>query len=129
MPVYKFGPDGNFVFGRPINRMDRGGLYAGFMVSKSMRLGIMKFGTVISWLAISPDEAQQLATTIRSKCTATFGNLSYDKSTLPIRVIANRDKDVVELYLPQSMETLAANPEMWLALSEVIETTVSSMAN
>lgn len=125
MAVHKFGPDGNFVYGGPINRLDRGG--SGFIVSKAIRRGIMKFGTVVNWLAISPDEAQQLATAMRSQCIKAFGNLSYNKSQLPIRVIANRDKGVVELYLPAMVETMVAHPEMWLALAEVLDTTVASM--
>jgi hypothetical protein len=121
------GPDGTFPLGSPINELDRGGLYAGFTVNKPMRLGLMQFGATVNWLAGSSDEMQQLATAMRSKCIKAFGNLPYDKSTLPIRVTANRDKGLIELRLPQSAETLAANPEMWLALSEVIETTISSM--
>lgn len=121
------GPDGKFRFGVPINRHDRGGLNCAFSVNKRSRRGTMQFGTAVSWLAGSPDEMQRMAMAIRLKCVQTFGRLRYDKSTLPIRVIAAKDKGMIELYLPQTMEILIANPEMWLALSDQIETTVASM--
>jgi len=44
-------------------------------------------------------------------------------------VTANREKGMIELRLPQTTEILAANPEMWLALAEVLEATVNSMKN
>ena len=31
----KIGPDGKFAFGKPINAIDQGGLYAGFRVMPS----------------------------------------------------------------------------------------------
>lgn len=121
------GPDGKFIYDVPINQIDRGGLYAGFTVNKRLRRGIMQFGTVVTWLAGSPADMQQLAKVIRQDCIKAFGRLPYNKSQLPIRVTANKEKGVIELRLPQPAEVLVANPEMWLALSEVIETTVSSM--
>ena len=123
------GPDGKFGLGTPIRPYDQGGLHCEFIVNKSMRRGIMRFGTAVSWLVGSPEEMQRMATGIRSRCFGAFGRLRYDKSTLPIRVIANRDKRLIELYLPQSMEMLIANPEMWLALSDKIETTIALMKN
>ena len=130
--VRSIGPDGRFPYGRPVNALDQGGLYTGFRVIKEMRLGVMEFGTAVSWLAGSPDEMQELAATMRRAITEAFGDLSYDKSTLPIKVTANANKvtasankGIIELKLPQTAGILAANPEMWLALAEVIDETIA----
>lgn len=127
MATKQIGADGTFPLGGPINAIDRGGLRAAFQVSRELRLGVMQFGTEVSWLAAPPSEMRQLAQQMRKRCIEEFGHLPYDKSTLPIRVIANREKGVVELTLPQSAATLAANPELWLALAEVIDTTIETM--
>lgn len=123
------GPDHTYPLGSPINRNDRGGLYAGFSVNKRLRLGIMQFGTVLSWLSSPPSEMITLAQTIRRMIHKEFGMLPYDKSTLPLKVVGNETVGVVEIYLPQPVETLAANPEMWLALSDVVEAAAKQMTH
>lgn len=126
------GPDGSFTFGRPVKPIDQGGLYSGFQVIKAMGLGVMQFGTPVSWLAGTPDQMQELAAVIRRDIIDAFGNLPYDKSTLPIKVTANANKvaasvnkGIIELRLPETVTILAANPEMWLALAEVIDETIA----
>ena len=121
------GPDGSFVPGGPLKQGDRGGLNAGFSVNKAGRIGILQFGTELSWMAGQPDEMTIFVQNVRQRCLAAFGSLPYDKSTLPIRVVANQERRVIELYLPRSAEVLAANPEMWLALCEVIETKIAEL--
>jgi hypothetical protein len=123
----KIGPDGKFTFGKPINPHDRGGLYAGFrvMVIGGKPYGVMKFGTPVSWLAGTPDKMQEWAAHVRREITKAFGNLPYDKSTLPIKVTANANDGIIELKLPEIAGTLAANPEMWLALADVIDETIA----
>lgn len=78
-------------------------------------------------MAGQPDEMTIFVQNVRQRCLAAFGSLPYDKSTLPIRVVANQERRVIELYLPRSAEVLAANPEMWLALCEVIETKIAEL--
>lgn len=119
--MVKLGPDGTFFEGRPMNKEDQGGLYAGFIVLKAQRLGVMDFGTSVTWLAMPRMEASKMANQIRTRVTEAFGKLPYNKSELPIRVVHNSDRDVIELHFSQPVGVLAANPELWLALAEVIE--------
>jgi hypothetical protein len=117
----KIGPDGNFARGYPINLEDRGGAYASFSVLKERRLVVMNFGTVLNWVAVPPEIAKQQAEMIRTRIMEAFGKLSYDASTLPLKITANHEKIVVETHLPQTLEILAANPEMFLAWAEKLD--------
>lgn len=121
------GPDHTFPFGRPLYPDDHGGLYAGFTILAKERLGVLRFGTVVDWVAGSPHEMIVFANMIRDKTLGAFGHLPYDKATLPIRVVADRDKNIIKLQLPQKADVLAANPEMWLALAEVIDEKVATL--
>jgi hypothetical protein len=116
----QIGPTGKYPLG-PINPQDRGGISVAFAIIQADRLGVMHFGTALSWLAAPPIQMRAIADNIRTRCIAVFGDLPYDKSTLPIKVFANQEKGIIELRLPQTAEILAANPEMWLALAEVID--------
>jgi hypothetical protein len=87
----------------------------------------MEFGVEVGWLAATPPAAREMAQVMRAKCIAAFGQLAYDKSQLPVKVEANKAKGVIELYLPERVSALGANPEFWLALAEVMETTAKSM--
>lgn len=120
------GPDKSYPLGGPINPIDRGGLYAGFTVIKNKRLCVMQFGTVVDWLAATPAEMTAFAAVMRQRTIAAFGRLPYNKKTLPIKVRANQREGVIELRLPKATTVLAANPEMWLALAEVIEDTIAA---
>jgi len=96
-------------------------------VSKAERVGVLQFGTALNWMAGQPHEMTIFVQNVRQRCVAAFGSLPYDKSTLPIRVVANQERRVIELYLPRRTQVLAANPEMWLALCEVIETKIAEL--
>jgi hypothetical protein len=115
-----FGPTGEFPKGR-LNSEDRGSLCVSFTVLKDLRIAVMSFGTELQWLAFYYEQTKSIVTLIRKRIIEEFGELSYDKSTLPIKVINNREKNIIEIHLPKETQRLAANPEMWLALAEVIE--------
>lgn len=114
----KIGPTGKYTDGKAGSR-DRGGLNVGFFISKERRLVVLNFGTQLSWLSSTPEEALSQASTIRTKILAAFGELAYEVSELPLKVVA--DSRRVSTTLPQSVSTLAANPEMFLAWAERIE--------
>lgn len=121
------GPDDNFFRGKPLVPQDRGGLFAAFSVSKTRRLGVMDFGTVLDWVAATPHQARKVAGAIRAGILKNFGNLPYDITTLPIIVTGNKEKQIIEVKLPQRLAVLAANPEMWLALAERLDTVATEL--
>lgn len=121
------GPRHEYPLGTPINERDQGRLCAAFRTVKQSRVGVMQFGTVVSWLAGNPMEMAALAGLIRADVYRDFGRLPYDKGTLPIRVVVNQQRRVIELYLPKEMDILVANPEMWLALAETIDSAVKRL--
>lgn len=117
--MVELGPDGSFIHGGPINAEDKGGLFAGFYVLKEQRIGVMDFKVAVKWVAMPMRYIRPYTYRLRNSIIEAFGDLSYNKSELPIRVVRNRD--VVELHFPQPVAILAANPELWLALAEVME--------
>ena len=117
----KLGPDGSFMEGGPINAEDQGGLFVEFGVLKNKRLAVMQFHTTVKWVAIPFKDVKAYVDLLRNSIHKTFGEMPYDKSTLPIRVIRNTKRDVIELHFPQPVGILAANLELWLALAEVME--------
>ena len=127
--MIRFGPTREFSLGSRINAVDTGGLVSKFTVIRERRVAVMEFGVEGGWLAATPPVAREMAAVMCARCTAAFGPLRYDKSRLPVRVVANKAKGVVELYLPKRMSALGANPEFWMALAEVMDTTAKSMYN
>lgn len=125
----KIGPDGTFPLGEPINESDKGGLYAAFRttVLNGRRFGVMDFGTVVTWVGLPIAEARQFADMIRHRTIEAFGTMPYDKSTLPIKISANREKGVIEMTMPSPVQVMAANPEMWIAWAEVIDDVLDGM--
>jgi hypothetical protein len=119
--MVELGPTGTLPLGAPINAIDRGGCNVGFRIEPGFRLATLKFGTMLRWLAILAPEAKDMATQVRSIIINAFGIMPYDKLGLPLKVTYNRDKGIIEIRLPTAASQLTANPEMWLALCEVIE--------
>ena len=112
------GPTGEFRLGAPIQEGDRGGVYAGLARVPGMRALKLDFGTELSWLAVPPQEALVLARAYRSTVEGYYGKLSYDARTLPVRVKANHEKNVVECIFHVSVGVLVANPEVYLAWAD-----------
>jgi hypothetical protein len=125
------GPTGEFSLGKPSRPDDQGGLNVSLSVVRTpVKLVVMKFGCVVTWVSAPPAEIQTIATAMRRMVIRNFGRmLLYDKSTLPIGVVANREANTIELHLPKPAYVLAANPEMWLALAEVIEDRIKELQN
>lgn len=121
----RIGPERIYPVG--FNVFAQGDIYAEFSVATSFRLGVMEFGSTRRALTAPPYQMRQLARLLRAKCTRAFGVLSYDRSALPIKVIAHKKKGMMELRLPEPCNKVAANPEMWLALAEAIDTTAAAM--
>ena len=117
----QYGPDGTFPFGIPVNAIDKGGCYAHFRVVKKLRVAMMDFGTMVTWMVVPPDEAKQHAKMFREKLAEAFGNLSYNAAELPLRIVANKQKMLIETYMPQPLSILAANPELFLAWAEKLD--------
>lgn len=81
----------------------------------------MDFGVGVTWVALPKRYARPFAHRIRTSIIEAFGDLPCNKSKLPIIVKRSADRnDVIELRFPQPVGILAANPELWLALTEVI---------
>lgn len=114
------GPTGQFREGQPIDEHDRGGVFAAMRPTTVLgrRAIELDFGTELNWVAVNPREALILARTYRQKVEQWFGVLSYDASTLPIKVTANQSKRVVESQFPRSMSTLVMNPEGYLGWAD-----------
>jgi hypothetical protein len=117
----KLGPDNSYPLGQPMFAGDRGGLLAGFSVVKDKRWCVMQFGTVLDIVGMQADEARTLAQSFRARVHENFGRLPYNPATLPLQVIAEREKNVVMVRLPQATSVLVANPEMWLGLADHLD--------
>jgi len=117
----KIGPTGQYPLGRPYGQDDRGSLYAAFGIEKRSRLAMMHFGTVIQYVNVETIHALSYTQMIRKRIIDNWGYLPYDKSSLPVKVEITGDKRFVKLTVPVLCSSLAGNPEMWLALAEVIE--------
>jgi hypothetical protein len=103
--------------------LDRGGIYAAIqpVVHGGKPCVRMDFGTELDWLASGPVETMILVNSLRDRINEWFGAMSYDVSTLPIKVKANFTKNVVESSLPMLAESLIANPEVFLAWADRME--------
>jgi hypothetical protein len=123
----KIGPTGRHKPGGPANPQDRGGLYVAIKSLKARRQIAIDFGTAVTWLALTKDEALGMVAYLRMLVTRDFGNMPYDKSTLPIKVTANPPHGIVEWHLPQTATVLVANPELFLALAEVTEDVANTL--
>lgn len=117
----KIGPTGQYPLGRPYDQNDRGSVYASFGIEKRSRLAVMHFGTVLQFFNVDTIHAPAYAQMIRKRIVDSWGYIPYDKSTLPVKVEVTGDKRFVKLTVPVLCSSLAGNPEMWLALAEVIE--------
>lgn len=115
------GPDGKYIYGRPLKPDDRGGLYAAIRLSKELGVVSMDFGTVVDWVAIPPEYALNQAAYFRKAVREEFGELSYDASTLPLKIQYNPVNRTVETRFPTGVEVLIANPEMFLAWADKLE--------
>lgn len=125
----KIGPTGQFPFGQPLLPSDKGGLYVAFRVYIPDRRCSMNFGTPVWYVSTTVSEALQLNAAIRRRIEAAWGKLSYNKYELPLKVRIIQPSvqtminpgPMVQILLPQQMEILLANPEVFLSLAEVIE--------
>lgn len=115
------GPQGRYPYGQPLKEGDGGEIRVGFYINEEKHLACLNFGTLLTWLSVPPAEAAKQVKIIKNAVIRVFGERPYDKSTLPIRVIANREKGVIELHFPLVATSFCANPEVWLALCERIE--------
>lgn len=116
----KIGPTGQYPFGRPVDPTDRGGLHAGFAILRAKRLCVLEFGTLLEYVNVTISEARTMNTMLRKGIRKEWGDLSYNKTELPIRVRIVH-KNLVQITLPRRGSGIVANPEVFLALAEVIE--------
>ena len=125
----KIGPDGTYPGGGKIRPDDQGGLNAAFAVLQEHRLVAMQFGTNVTWLGLPPSNALEFAALFRQRVIAAFGELDYDPSDLPIRVVANRETNIVESHMPEPLNTLVANPEAFLGWADHLEREARKLLN
>lgn len=121
MPDYpKLGPTGEFPFGKPIDENDRGGLYVAFKVHKEIRRCSWDFGTTLWHISGPIPEMRHNSRVMVEAIHKAWGKLPYNKAELPmnVRIIHG---NIVQVHLPQPTSILVANPEVFLALAEVIE--------
>lgn len=123
----KLGPTGGYPFDSPKRPYDRGGLSTEFAVHKNQGVCVLDFGTVVNWVFERAEEARQHAFMFREKIAAAFGSLPYDAGQLPFRVVANSEKQIIETYFPQPLDTLIANPHVFLAWAEKLDEAVDSL--
>jgi hypothetical protein len=116
------GPTGKFIAGKPLVSGDRGELVAGFVRVPGKRQYVMNFGTELSFFQATREQAKTLADSLQQQVAEDFGKLPYDKNTLPIKVECDLTHHTLRILLPQSVEILVANPEVWLALADEIKT-------
>jgi len=91
-------------------------------VSTKLRMVVLDFRNATVWqLDLPPTSALAAAGIFRKKVKDSFGELSYDISTLPIKVSPNKETGMVESLLPGAAAVLAVNPELLLAWAEVME--------
>lgn len=117
----KIGPDGQYILGGPQRPEDKGGLNAGMRINKNKRLILLNFGTMVDWVALPGTEALNHAQRIRERMHETFGILPYSLDSFPFKIVANKQKGIVEWFMPQPIEVLVANPELFLALADRLE--------
>jgi hypothetical protein len=115
------GPDGKFARGKPLREGDLGGVYAGFGVLKEHRIVVMDFATTLKWVAMPPEHAVQHAAHFRKEIQAAFGEMTYDPSTFPLIVRANKSANIIETFFPQPVGILAANPEVFLVWADKLD--------
>jgi len=89
----------------------------------------MNFGTTVDWIATSIADTHYQIRQFRQRIQGAFGYMSFDASTLPIRVVANVEKQIVESYFPTVVGTLVANPEVFLAWAEKLEEALAVLAS
>lgn len=116
----KIGPDGRFPFGEPQFEGDRGGLYVGMGRVPGLRYCFMDFGTTLEFVVTLPDRAVTVAASLRDIVEKHWGLMPYNVEELPIKVEAFEDR-MVKMTLPETMELLVANPEVFLALAQRID--------
>ena len=90
-------------------------------VLKTQRMIVMEFGGELDWFSGPPDKMVTNAQRLRAMVIRNFGQLDYDKSQLPLRVVANKQDRRIEVHLPSFASSIAATPEMWLAFCDAIE--------
>ena len=123
----KIGPDGTYPQGGPLNEFDEGGLNVAFSIVEDKRMAVMHFGTTVKWLAVPPEVALEQALFMRERIHEKFGEMSYDATTLPLRVEIDKVKRIITTTMPQAAAILAANPEMFLAWAEYLEVAADSL--
>ena len=123
------GPDGKFSPHGKLAPFDRGGITVAIKALPARRLIVMEFGTELSWLASTASEAEELSVFFRNLVKEHWGDLTYVVEELPIDVIINVDKAVIESYLPQSVSILVANPEVFLAWAQRLEEATRKFKN
>jgi hypothetical protein len=112
------GPTGEFQFGQPMEAGDKGSIYIGFKTLKPHKQAYLKFGTAVHYLLADKDQALALADAMERAIIKDFGKLPYNKAELPIVVQA--DNNMVRIVFPIVGALIIANPEMFLALAEVM---------
>ena len=125
------GPDGKFPYGKPINNDDKGGVYVGIrhITVEGRLLFVMEFGTELSWLASSVEEGRQQAKLFREMVKKRCGNLPYSAKSFPFKVVANKEKSVIETTFTHTTPAIVANPEFWLGWAEHIERCIKTLTN
>jgi hypothetical protein len=117
----KLGPDGEFYRGKPLRKSDRGGLHARFSRLPGERILVMEFATTLEWIGAPPEHAIQQAQAFRAMVHKNFGKMGTDPRTFPMKVVANKDTNIVETFFPEPVGILAANPEVFLVWADKLE--------
>ncbi len=81
----------------------------------------LDFGTVIGSMTLKPSVALMYAVTLRKTVKQYFGKFNYDVSTLPFKVIANKEISLVETTFPRAFSILIMNPEGFLGWADHLE--------
>ena len=112
----QIGPTG--INPAPINATDRGGLLAVLQPVGTTRAFRYDFGTELTWVSVAPPAALIIARAFRRVVRARHGDIQYDVSMFPFRVVADRDNNVVVTHFGQKFTVLVARPEVFLAWAD-----------
>ena len=116
-----FDPRGPYPFGEKLLSNNGGRLFSVIVADRTARLIIVDFGVMICLVASTPEEALTQAQLFRSIVSRNWGHLRYSEIGFPIVVDIEKEKRVVFSRLPQPVEVLAANPEVFLVWADKLE--------
>jgi len=97
------------------------------LVGKDGKYIAMDFGMSIQRVSVSPDRAVANAAHFRRVVKKHFGDLSYDPTDFPMKVVAEPEFGLITTEFPSRLSILMANPEVFLVWADKLEEVAKQM--